>query len=348
MSLTVLRAGLDTLEESYSGHFDEDAIVRLDRAKSEAIARSAAVPIDSGLTELFVQPKAFGLWRWRLTEPRFSIVGKPNAGMGHAVAQVRYSAFGLCNEDLSTLVLLARGALASLGSFLPLAVSRADVCVDFQGWAPSEADMRCVVCPAEYRATHGTEKQTQTYVFGKKKLLRVYNKTQEIAVSKKYWLYDLWKQNPGYDPDAEVWRVEFQGDSNVTRELGMRSVEQLVENPGAYLDYGLRWAQLRVPGNDATKTRWEEDSRWKELRAAVFEGEPLRRHVRVPELMSLDSTARRLVGLAATAGAYFGTDNFIHALQMLSMSTEVHMMEEGIDFASVVEEKRRRVLSEGV
>jgi hypothetical protein len=61
--------------------------------------------------------------------------------------------------------------------------------------------------------------------------------------------------------------------------------------------------------------------------------------------MSLDRAKSSLVGLAATAGAYFGVSDYLKALQMLSMAAEVHMMHEGIDFAVLVEDKRRRILS---
>lgn len=345
MTLSVLRAGLDTVEVSLCGTLSDEVIEKLDRAKDHAVGVDGPIPFVSGIAELMMQPKAFGHWSWRLAEPRFHIVAKRKAPRGAAIAQVRFSAFGLGNEHPSMLWLYIRNALQGLGDLKPLAISRADVCVDFQGWTPKPSEMENIVTSVSYRGTHGTSKQVETYQYGKKTLLRVYDKTAELAVSKKSWLPELWAQNPAFDPDLPVWRVEFQAASDVIRQLGILSPEQLFNDPGALLDYGLRWAQLRVPTADSTKTRWPEDPRWTELRQAVFSGVPLQRRVNPSQLMDLDATARRLIGLAARAGAYFGTSDYLCAIQQLSLVAEVHMMQEGIDFDALVEDKRRRALS---
>jgi hypothetical protein len=345
MSLRVLRAGLDTVEVSLSGAFSEESIVMLDQAKEQAVVMDRPIPVRVNVLELQVQPKAFGYWRWRLVDPRFSIVGKRKAAAGAATVQVRFSAFGLANEHPDMLWMLIRAVLADLGSFERLSVSRADVCVDTQGWVPSPAEMANMVVPVSYRATHGTSAEVQTYQWGKRTLLRAYNKTAELESSKKSWLYDVWGQCDNYRYGEPVWRFEFQAASDVLRQLGITCAETLFERQAALLDYGLTWCQLRVPSDDRTKTRWPEDPRWSELRKAVFCGLPLQRSVKASELMSLDAAKRRLIGLAALAGAYFDTDDYLSALQRLSFAAEVFMMSEGMDFAALVEEKRQRVLS---
>ena len=345
MTLKVLRAGLDTVEVSFSGAFSDEVIETLDRAKALAVDRDGPVSVTFGLTELQVMPKAFGYWTWRLVDPRFHIVGKRTAGSGRAVAQVRLSSFGLANEHPEMLWTLVTATLANLGSFHELAVSRADVCVDIQGWAPTPDEMRNVVTRVSYRATHGTERQIQTYQFGKKTLLRVYNKSEELTASKKTWLRELWGHAEGFDPSEDVWRIEFQAAAQVLREIGIGCADDLFSRPGAVLDYGLTWAQLRVPSKDATKTRWPEDPRWTTIRSAVFDGTPLRRRIRPAELMTLDAAKSRIIGLAALAAAYFETTDYLDALQQLSFAAEAHMMLEGIDFATLVADKRRRVLA---
>lgn len=345
MSLTVLRAGLDTVEVSFAGSFSDSVIERLDKAKRRAVETDAPFPVDAGVSELMMQPTAFGKWSWRLVAPEFHIMGRRRTAKGSAIAQVKLFSFGLANDGPALLWQYVRYVMDELGSLTPLAVSRADVCVDFQGWTPQRDEMLNVVTPVEYRGTHGTEKQTQTYAFGKRTMLRVYNKTEELKKSKKDWLIDLWRQGERFDPALDVWRVEFQAASEVLKELGIRNMEQLIEKQPALLDYGLRWAQLRVPTADQTKRRWPEDPRWTGLREAVFGGVPLQRVVAPAALMSLDAAKSRLVGLAALAGAYFGTDDYLDALQRLSFAAEVHMMNEETDFPSLVEEKRRRALS---
>lgn len=345
MSLTVLRAGLDTVEVSFAGSFCDPVVERLDNAKRRAIETDVPCPVEAGICKLMMQPTAFGKWSWRLVAPEFHIMGRRRTAKGSAIAQVKLFSFGLANDGPALLWLHVRYVLAELGNLTPLAVSRADVCVDFQGWIPQRDEMLNVVTPVQYRGTHGTEKQTQTYAFGKRTVLRIYNKSEELKKSKKDWFVDLWRQDGLYAPDQEVWRVEFQAASEVLKELGIRSMEQLIEKQPALLDYGLRWAQLRVPTADQTKKRWPEDPRWTQLRESVFDGVPLHRVVTPAELMSLDAAKRRLVGLAALAGAYYGTDDYLDALQRLSFAAEVHMMTEGTDFPSLVKEKRNRALS---
>jgi len=236
--------------------------------------------------------------------------------------------------------------MEALGSFRFLSVSRADACVDFQGWVPTRDDLAGMVCPAGYRAIHGTEKCDQTFQYGKgDTVLRIYDKTAELEVSHKGWLRELWGHCEGYDPSEPVYRMEIQLRRNTLKTLGIKSVAQVIEDPGALLDYGLRWAELRVPTEDATKTRWPVDPRWTALREAVFGGDPLKRHSVASNLVSLDRAKSSLIGLVATAGAYFEEPDYLKALQRLSFATEVLMMEEDIDFAARVEEKRRRILS---
>jgi len=344
MTLRVLRAAVDTLEVSFSGEVLDEVAEALDQKKSMAFESPQAFL--AGFHEMMVMGKAFAFWRWRLASPEFSIVMKKGGGPSGVTAQVRFSAWGLANRELSDLWFLARLTMEHLGSFKPLSVSRCDVCVDFQGWEPTPADLAGIVCPAAYRATHGTEKQVQTFQYGKGPMvLRIYDKTAELESSHKEWFRQVWALCEGYDPSLPVTRVEAQMRRQVLGELHIDCVEQVIENPGALLDYGLRWCQLRVPSGDATKSRWPEDPRWTHLREAVFGGTPLGRSPKVSSLMSLDRAKAQLIGLAATAGAYFGTTDYLKALQQLSFAAEVHMMDEKIDFAARVEEKRCRALS---
>ena len=344
MTLRILRAGIDTLEVSFYGEVSEQVAEELDRAKSTALITPQ--PFFAGITEMMVQGKAYGFWRWRLVSPEFSIVMKKGGAGGGVTAQIRFSAWGLANRTTADLWCLARMTIESMGSFKELSVSRCDVCADSQGWGPTPADLAGMVCPAAYRATHGTEKAVQTFQYGKGDVvLRLYNKTEELKVSGKEWLRGLWVQSEDYDPNEDVFRVEVQLRRKALHELGFNTVAQVIANPGALLDYGLSWCNLRVPTADATKTRWPEDPRWTALRKAVFGGVPLGRSVFPSSVMNLDKVKSRFIGQVATAGAYFGTTDWLKTLQMLSMVTEVHMMEEGIDFAARVEEKRRRILS---
>lgn len=50
----------------------------------------------------------------------------------------------------------------------------------------------------------------QTIYFGKSNIrARLYNKSDELAVSQKSYIMEFWGNN-GFDPDAEVWRMELE------------------------------------------------------------------------------------------------------------------------------------------
>lgn len=345
MSLTVLRTALDWLQVSFAGTLSDEFASTLPGLKERAQERNTPQPIEVGLAEFMVLEKARGHFAFVLKHPEFELMIAPNAPSGSAAASIRLSAFGLANTEPAALWALARTCLDELGCYSPLAVSRVDVAADFQGWEPTPADMASVVCPASYRATHGTERQAQTFQFGKGAVvLRLYNKTAEIAVSKKPWMQEVWELTGRYDPSLPVWRVEVQLRREILRELGVRSAEQVLEDPGALLDYGLGWAQLRVPSADYTKARWPEDPRWTALRGGVYAGVPLGRHPRVSELMSLDRAISQYIGAIATAAAYYGTDDYMQTNVRVAYAAEALMMRNETGFAELVETKRRRMI----
>jgi hypothetical protein len=122
-------------------------------------------------------------------------------------------------------------------------------------------------------------------------------------------------------------------------------VEQVIKEPGALLDYVLKWGNLRVPSGDQTKARWPEDPRWTALRKAVFGGVPLERRPVPSALMSLDRVKTAYIGAVATTAAYFGCDDWTEAQVRLSYAAEAHLQRENLDFAALVEDKRRRIIA---
>lgn len=344
MSLVVLRSGLDTVEVSYGGSLSESAIEKLDALKAAAQGLDAPKSFYLGLLEFGMLPVALPRWRWRFKNPLFTILARPKAPGGGVLVQVRFSPFAFANEELEALTLQARIALDELGSLKEIGVSRGDVCADVQGLDFTPDVMKNMVSPASYRATHGTEGAVETFVFGKRTLLRIYNKTKEIAVSGKLWLPDLWHQHPDYDPSADVWRIEYQAAGDTLKQLGITSSAALFADPGALLDAGLRWSQLRVP-DGKNRSRWPEDERWTRIREATFGGIPLKRTVKPSSLMSLDRTVSSFLGNVATAGAYFGETDYMKALQRLSYAAEAHMMRDKVDFEGMVTTKQARILT---
>lgn len=115
----------------------------------------------------------------------------------------------------------------------------------------------------------------------------LYDKTHEIKyVSKKVWMYDIWRSaldeqgNPLWDGESTVWRVELrfkrpalhEGDVNdpftlESRLPGMWSYA--VGQPGGGED-GLPdgWLRYVIPTNDMNRARWPVHPDWEVIQGA--------------------------------------------------------------------------------
>ncbi|MRS11495.1 MAG: hypothetical protein EG823_00260 [Actinobacteria bacterium] len=60
--------------------------------------------------------------------------------------------------------------------------------------------------------------------------------------------------------------------------------------------------------------------------------------------MRLDDAVSRMIGLVATAAAYYETSDFILTLERLLWAAELRMIENKTDFAALAETKRRRIM----
>ena len=345
MGIVVLRVSVDTLEVSFDGELAEGVAAELDGLKAEA--QELECPQRFRSSRVFVEPKAFGLWRWRLTCRDFAVVLSPSmARSGHRPnAQIRLSAFALSTRVAADLLADAVDALRSLGDYQERGVSRIDVCADVQGWVPTQDEMLGMACPATYRAIHLSGQQPQTFQYGKGDVvLRVYDKTAELDHSGKAWMPEVWRECEGYDASLPVTRIEAQLRSKPIKELGFSSATRVIAESGTIFEWVLReWCQLRVPNGDKKVTRWPEHPVWSSVRATALTDTQCERARRKSELLPLEEAAKRLVGLVALAASHYGDTTYIHALQMLSDLAEIQIEADDVDFAALVAVKRKRL-----
>lgn len=345
MGVRVLRVSVDTLEVSFVGELAEGLDAELDALKAEAQEQDCAQRLRA--SNLFVEPKAFGRWRWRLSCRDFAIVLSPTSPSRGAMpsAQIRLSAFALSTRSTDGVLSDAVDAVRSFGDYCEHGVSRIDVCADLQGWVPTQTEMLGMACPASYRAIHLSGQQPQTFQYGKGEVLvRVYDKTAELDHSGKTWMPEVWRECEGYDSSLPVMRVEAQLRSKAVKELGHRTATQAIAHAGEILDWTLReWCQLRVPNGDKKVTRWPEHPVWTQLRASTVSDGTCQRARTKSELMPLQDAAKRLIGLVALSAAHYGDTSYIHALQLLSDMAEIRIEAEELDFAGLVAEKRKRL-----
>ena len=345
--LLVLNVGLDTLEVTFDGTVGDSHLLALERLKLLAQDTETPQPYELGDVEFMVTAKGASAWTYHLRSRDFDIFVSRSKNSFYPKVKVSLRAYGLAtryNPDLWAEVI---ATLESLGELTEHGVTRADVKVDFQRWTPTVLEMsKNVACRARKNPIYPNLDSPETFYFGLGGLrtLRVYNKTVEIGHSGKGWLFEILREVPGFDPDLDVWRIEFQIRRDALRELGLRHSSQVFGGVSALLDYGLReFAQLRVPTNDSKITRWPEDPRWTQLRTAVPPEAYLVRARHEANFMPLDGVLKRHLGLVAAAAAHFGTKGYMETLQRLSFMTEAHMITEKIDFDDMAETRRRRL-----
>lgn len=209
-------------------------------------------------------------------------------------------------------------------------LSRVDLCSDFQGWTPTLEDVDNFCRPPRLKWSPicaGDSMQTLNMGNRGAIFMRLYDKKREIVeASGKSWFEDLWSQTEGYDPGADVWRLEFQlrreplksfqraGGPDRPRIDGVRTVDDLGECYGDLWRYlcgaadGPRrkgWVSLRKPTRGARgkllaqKFKWEVDPRWAALRDAQVEDQPIRR-VDTRRARVAESLAPGLAGYASS------------------------------------------------
>ncbi len=153
-------------------------------------------------------------------------------------------------------------------------VSRADICVDFQGLDLAAIDLkkdfvtRADTVTTQYETGSG---QLRQFSAGKSNHLRasLYNKGKDVDTKGKTWQRLIWDKS-GYDAAARVDRLEFQCGSEFLRERSIDTLDDLRRKLPGLWSYCLTWCSLRVGSSaDSNRSRWEEHQVWYGLRMAL-------------------------------------------------------------------------------
>lgn len=101
----------------------------------------------------------------------------------------------------------------------------------------------------------------QTFRFGQKELLlRFYNKSDEIAESSgKSWFHTIWAQ------EEHVWRIEWQVRKKVLHQLGINTLEDLLDQDGDLCRHLIEHTSLRNRTTDSNRSRWPVHPLWQDL-----------------------------------------------------------------------------------
>jgi hypothetical protein len=228
----------------------------------------------------------------------------------------------------------------------PLNLTRIDVAVDFQGWAPTFEEMQNVVCKSSFRPVYPNTFSPETFQFGKGNVvLRVYDKTKEIAVKNHLWWHNVW-QLCGYDPALPVWRAEVQLRSAALKEMNMRHVDTALANIYGLYTYGLDWCSLRLPAADSNLRRAPEHPAWIDLREKFAPAHSLGRIRPVTQCLDYDAAVARISGLFASAAVAAEIQDYDEVCEALKLDVRryLHNQRE-ISWEEFLEDKRRKTQS---
>jgi len=335
----VLWSGVDTLEASFRGHLWEGVCGWLDELKT--FAQVADHPQRfTGFDELFVvSPSGLKPWKWVVAGEDMHL--RLSDARNVPTASVRLSSLGLAFYGVEALYRIAEQHVSELGYLRSSGISRLDLFADVQGFEPDVAVMEGVACPAVYRGTHSAGSLVQTFQYGKGEIVaRVYNKTAEIATSGKSWLRAVWASCEGYDPEADVWRIEFQLRRNFLKTSIGCETDTVLSRRGDLWLSGLKWCELRIP-QGANKSRWVVHPAWETLAALEPGSSPHPRIKALSYVESFESVVPQVAGLLVSACSAVGMDNLESALTGMADCVREYIEDSGEPFPDRV---RRRTL----
>jgi hypothetical protein len=329
---------------------------------------------------LFIKPHGAGRqWRWILHSPSVHV----DVGLGkltHILAKARLSSAFLWEHEIGTALTLLYGFLAEfLQVPFTLQVSEVHVCVDLAGWELSLGDMPAFitrsrskglrlgteaadveldaslealgpfVAPSDMRLQFaGRHLATLDFSKGAPHACCIYDKTAEIAVSRKDWMQEVWTSN-GWDGESRVTRVEFRYKRECLREMKIEEAYAFLDQIPSLWAYSTKqWLRHTVPNGDPNRARWPLSSLWRLVQQASFfcDGTPaVRERRRAGDLTLL---CQMIAGCSTSAAAFLSQvlpdgDDGTHFLIWFWDWFERHLHEKGITFESLTAAKRLRL-----
>lgn len=322
-----LRWGVDTLYLSVYGelHAEADHVLkelkRLAQSGELNDQAKAQYPIGEHIFE--VKDKGSKLYPYALEDGAFRIQLSRSKRMPWAYVKVSASYLASHSPQAAQVALLE--LMEPLGSITAApTVGRLDLYVDFASGVDMESwDRQAWVTRADAVHQHAIGGDFTGWSIGLGGILscRLYDKTKEIEVSKKYFMLELWRE-AGWDGATPVWRLEFQFRREILSQLNLTTLNQVMGNLNGLWNYATTdWLRLTLPSvEDKTRSRWPIHPLWGYLSSVDWEtdGGALLRHYSPKRLPNEEHLCMRglsaLVSFMASRGItdlYQGQDAFM-------------------------------------
>ena len=135
-------------------------------------------------------------------------------------------------------------------------------------------------------------------------VVRIYDKTEEIKVSRKQWFELLWTEG-GWDHRSPVTRFECQFRRKQLKQLQIDTFEDLVRQVGDLWRYATTdWMTVREPTHDSNRSRWPVRAFWRVVQSAGDAFGPVTGIARVDQMRpEYEALAQQARGVLVTMGA---------------------------------------------
>lgn len=160
--------------------------------------------------------------------------------------------------------------------------------------------------------THEDNEAFTGFEFGRRKTktvcARIYDKTVQVEQKGLDWWPAIW--GDAFDASLPVLRVEFEiGREGLVEYQALTPLAGLAAVGRLWASVTADWLSYRIPGDDATKSRWPVAPEWAvvqgaSLRSGALGVDRLRAGRQQGELRTI---LPQLVGYLATVGAIMGT-----------------------------------------
>jgi hypothetical protein len=313
---TILNAGVDTVEFSFDVEVGQTVWDRLDEEKEIAkilMKTRKAIHVPDWLNAVVHPVGAQGGYRFLLETPTFSIKllkGVPNRPpiyvemRAYGLHTHEGGAIGACEAACAFIrdTLFTPDDVKWVASAIALETarcSRLDLFTDWQGgWHPTYDEQEEQSFIKRVHAEVGrysVNGKVNGYEIGRSSVrARIYNKTVQARKKHIEWYPLLLQERNGerYDPEQDVWRLEFQlrregvkgfrlyakpdaadPDDVIDAEIEaedlplIHSVTKALHWAGHLWQYlTKRWLRLTMPTSDPNRGRWPEHPTWAALR----------------------------------------------------------------------------------
>ena len=160
-------------------------------------------------------------------------------------------------------------------------VSRLDLCVDFQEQGFKLPKMSEVITRARkrYKVYRGDTANTLTLGARHGALQsQIYCKSEELLVSEKSWMFEVWRAAGGYDEELPVWRCEVRFFRSGLKSFGLDTLDEVLVALGDLVRYAVSdsaggWLRVVTEDSRSLKdTSARPSSPWWSAICSAFSG----------------------------------------------------------------------------